>query len=99
MRGPFTYMTTNTLQPDTGYLRTYVGTGDKENLLDKGSVCRLSNPRACAAQGCDVNNTHHRRAWRLHRVDLQRQLPEPPLHRRATPRRAPRGQLRAAARR
>ncbi|HLL06828.1 MAG TPA: pilus assembly protein PilY [Myxococcaceae bacterium] len=57
VRGPFTYMTTNTLQPETGYLRTFVGTGDKENLLDKGSVCRLSNPRACAAQGCQTRRS------------------------------------------
>jgi type IV pilus assembly protein PilY1 len=57
VRGPFTYMTTNTFQPDTGYLRTYVGTGDRENLLDKGSVCRLSNPRACAAQGCQTSTS------------------------------------------
>ncbi len=55
IRGPFTYMTVNTLQPDTGYLRTFVGTGDNQNLLDKGSVCRLSNPLACAAQGCQSN--------------------------------------------
>ncbi|MDY7231372.1 pilus assembly protein PilY [Hyalangium rubrum] len=57
VRGPFSYMTTNTFQPDTGYLRTFVGTGDKENLLDKGSTCRLSNPHACAAQGCRVNTS------------------------------------------
>jgi len=57
VRGAFTYMTTNTLQPETGYLRTFVGTGDKENLLDKGSVCRLSNPRACAAQGCQTSQS------------------------------------------
>ncbi len=55
IRGPISYMTTNALQPDTGYLRTFVGTGDNQNLLDKGSVCRLSNPRACAAQGCQSN--------------------------------------------
>ncbi|HEX8701912.1 MAG TPA: pilus assembly protein PilY, partial [Myxococcaceae bacterium] len=57
VRGPFTYMTTNAIQPETGYLRTFVGTGDKENQLDKGSVCRLSNPRACAAQGCQTSTS------------------------------------------
>jgi type IV pilus assembly protein PilY1 len=57
LRAPFSYMTVNTLQPDTGFLRTFVGTGDRENLLEKGSACRLSNPRACAVQGCGVNNT------------------------------------------
>ncbi len=57
MRAPFSYMTLNALQPDTGSLRTFVGTGDRENLMDKGTSCRLSNPRACAVQGCGVNNT------------------------------------------
>jgi type IV pilus assembly protein PilY1 len=57
MRAPFSYMTLNALQPDTGFLRTFVGTGDRENLMDKGSSCRLSNPRSCAVQGCGVNNT------------------------------------------
>jgi type IV pilus assembly protein PilY1 len=57
MRAPISYMTLNALQPDTGWLRTFVGTGDKENLLEKGTTCRLSNPRACAVQGCGVNNT------------------------------------------
>ncbi|HYH94324.1 pilus assembly protein PilY [Hyalangium sp.] len=57
MRAPFSYMTVNTLQPDTGFLRTFAGTSDRENLLEKGTGCRLSNPRACAVQGCGVNNT------------------------------------------
>ncbi|HYH98797.1 pilus assembly protein PilY [Hyalangium sp.] len=57
LRAPFSYMTVNALQPDTGFLRTFVGTGDRENLLEKGTGCRLSNPRACAVQGCGVNNT------------------------------------------
>jgi type IV pilus assembly protein PilY1 len=55
VRGPFSYMTTNTIQPQDGRLRTYVGTGDKENILDKGSVCRVSNKLSCAVQGCEAN--------------------------------------------
>lgn len=55
---PFTYMTSNTLQPDTGYLRTFVGTGDRYNLADgQGTTCRLSNPLACAQLGCQVSRT------------------------------------------
>jgi type IV pilus assembly protein PilY1 len=50
-------MTLNTQQQDNGYVRSFVGTGDRENLMDKGVICRLSNPRACAAQGFDVSNT------------------------------------------
>jgi type IV pilus assembly protein PilY1 len=57
VRGPLSYMTTNTIQPEDGRLRTFVGTGDKENILDKGSVCRLSNKMACAAQGCQTNTS------------------------------------------
>ncbi|WP_224247090.1 pilus assembly protein [Hyalangium gracile] len=57
MRAPFSYMTLNALQPDTGFLRTFAGTGDRENLLEKGTACRLSNPRGCAVQGCGVNNS------------------------------------------
>ncbi|HEX8706566.1 MAG TPA: pilus assembly protein PilY, partial [Myxococcaceae bacterium] len=55
LRAPFSFMTTNTIQPEDGRLRTYAGTGDRENLLDKGSVCRLSNKQACAIQGCEVD--------------------------------------------
>jgi type IV pilus assembly protein PilY1 len=57
VRAPFTYMTLNTQQIDNGFVRSYVGTGDRENLMDKGTVCRLSNPRACATQGFSVSNT------------------------------------------
>ncbi|HZH75709.1 MAG TPA: pilus assembly protein PilY, partial [Archangium sp.] len=55
VRAPISYMTTNTIQPEDGRLRTFVGTGDRENILDKGSVCRTSNKMACAAQGCTTN--------------------------------------------
>ncbi len=58
VRQPITFMTSNALQPSTGYLRTYVGTGDRFNMLDKdGPLCRLSNPYACAQLGCTVRNT------------------------------------------
>ncbi len=57
MRAPFSYMVLGARQPETGYWRNFVGTGDKENKMDMGSVCRLSNLRACAVQGCGVNNT------------------------------------------
>jgi type IV pilus assembly protein PilY1 len=52
LRGPFSQIATNVVQPDTGILRTFVGTGDSQNLLDVGARCRLGNPRACAEQGC-----------------------------------------------
>ncbi|SEL26109.1 type IV pilus assembly protein PilY1 [Stigmatella aurantiaca] len=57
VRAPFTTMAVNAIQPGTGYMRTFIGTSDSQNLYDRGSVCRLSNPHACAVQGCSVNNT------------------------------------------
>jgi type IV pilus assembly protein PilY1 len=56
LRGPFSTIATNVVQPDTGVLRTLVGTGDSENLADMGTSCRLGNPRACAEQGCAISN-------------------------------------------
>jgi type IV pilus assembly protein PilY1 len=57
LRGPFTQIATNWVQPDTGILRTFLGTGDSQNLTDPGTHCRLGNPRACAEQGCAVQST------------------------------------------
>jgi type IV pilus assembly protein PilY1 len=57
MRAPFSYMTNDVIQPEKGWLRTFLGTGDRENLLEKGTVCRLGNRRACAVQGCKANAT------------------------------------------
>jgi type IV pilus assembly protein PilY1 len=58
VRPPFSYMTSNTLQADTGYLRTFVGTGDRYNLADNaGTTCRLSNPLGCAQLGCQASQT------------------------------------------
>ncbi|MBN1208562.1 MAG: pilus assembly protein PilY, partial [Myxococcaceae bacterium] len=57
VRAPITFQTLNAVQPNTNALRTFVGTGDRENLLEKGSACRLSNPLGCAAQGCAVRTT------------------------------------------
>jgi type IV pilus assembly protein PilY1 len=39
-------------------LRTYLGTGDRNNLSEfNAPTCRLSNPRGCAAAGCAVSET------------------------------------------
>ncbi|KFE62630.1 hypothetical protein DB31_3744 [Hyalangium minutum] len=57
LRGPFSQIATNMVQPDTGILRTFIGTGDSQNLTDPGTLCRLGNPRACAEQGCAVQST------------------------------------------
>ncbi|HLL03554.1 MAG TPA: pilus assembly protein PilY [Myxococcaceae bacterium] len=57
LRAPLTNAALNVVQPDTGILRTFIGTGDRQNLTDVGTTCRLGNGRACAEQGCRVRNT------------------------------------------
>nr|AYM52276.1 hypothetical protein [Stigmatella aurantiaca Sg a15] len=57
VRAPFTTMAINAIQPGTGQMRSFIGTSDNQNLYDRGSVCRLSNPHACAVQGCTMNNS------------------------------------------
>lgn len=55
---PVTEMTSNAIQPSTGYLRTYVGTGDRNHLTDTGGPhCRFSNPYACAELGCGAGTS------------------------------------------
>ncbi|EAU67839.1 hypothetical protein STIAU_3108 [Stigmatella aurantiaca DW4/3-1] len=56
LRGPFASMATNVVRQETGELRTFVGTGDRQNLSEERSVCRPGNMRACAEQGCTVSN-------------------------------------------
>jgi type IV pilus assembly protein PilY1 len=55
-RPVFSFVAANTVQPDTGYLRTYLGTGDRYHLVDVNTTCRLSNGRGCAYMGCGVKN-------------------------------------------
>ena len=58
VRPSFSFMTSNTVQPDTGFLRTFIGTGDRYNLADSGgTTCRLSNPLACAQLGCQASQS------------------------------------------
>ncbi|HSP81683.1 MAG TPA: pilus assembly protein PilY, partial [Myxococcaceae bacterium] len=58
VRPSFSYMTSNALQADTGFVRTYLGTGDRYNLADSGgTTCRLSNPLGCAQLGCRVSQS------------------------------------------
>ncbi|WP_225413743.1 pilus assembly protein [Stigmatella hybrida] len=57
LRAPFASMAVNLPQHGMGFLRTLVGTGDRQNLSEAASVCRPGNPRACAEQGCGFRNT------------------------------------------
>jgi type IV pilus assembly protein PilY1 len=57
VRPAFSFIPANTVQPETGYMRTFLGTGDRYRLVDYGTQCSLSNPRACAQLGCTVRNS------------------------------------------
>ncbi|WP_242342607.1 pilus assembly protein [Anaeromyxobacter terrae] len=51
---PFFYITANAAIPG-GILRTFAGTGDRYNLLDRfGGTCGPDNIRACAQRSCTV---------------------------------------------
>lgn len=53
-RFPIFNITTNVPTPQ-GYLRTNVGTGDKQHLRDQSvGKCSFGNLRACITQGCNV---------------------------------------------
>ncbi|MDC0711643.1 pilus assembly protein PilY [Stigmatella sp. ncwal1] len=56
LRGPFASTASNWVRQETGELRTFVGTGDRQNLSEESSVCHSGNMRACAEQGCSVSN-------------------------------------------
>ncbi|MBZ4415135.1 PilC/PilY family type IV pilus protein [Myxococcus sp. RHSTA-1-4] len=52
---PFFHIASNTLQPETGWLRTYLGTGDRQHLRDtEGDACGPDNLLACVRMRCDV---------------------------------------------
>jgi type IV pilus assembly protein PilY1 len=57
LRAPFASMAVNMAQPEMGFLRTLLGTGDRENLSEEQGGGRPGNPRACAEQGCGFKNT------------------------------------------
>jgi len=55
---PFFNIASNTLQPETGWLRTYLGTGDRQHLRDtEGEACGPDNLLACLRMKCDVSLT------------------------------------------
>ena len=52
---PFFNIASNTLQPDTGWLRTYLGSGDKQHIRNQeGVACAPDNLLACIRMKCDV---------------------------------------------
>ena len=56
-RWPFNYLATTALQSDNGYLRAYLGTGDRYDTLDTNAgICRFDNPLACSKYRCATVN-------------------------------------------
>jgi type IV pilus assembly protein PilY1 len=53
-RSPFFFMTGNTFDIERGYLRTYVGDGNRERLLDEQQTCSADNVLGCCQAGCTV---------------------------------------------
>jgi type IV pilus assembly protein PilY1 len=51
---PFYYVTETAVQPSAGYLRAFVGTGDRYSILEPGAgACRFDSPLPCSKYGCD----------------------------------------------
>ena len=54
-RSPFFYMTSNTYEGTTRTLRTYLGSGDRENLMTTGPTCTADDLLGCCQAGCSVS--------------------------------------------
>ncbi|HZH77236.1 MAG TPA: hypothetical protein VEY88_14495 [Archangium sp.] len=58
-KAPITNIASNVLQPDTGWLRSFMGTGDKQHLrTTAGSDCGPDDLLACVRLKCDVKATY-----------------------------------------
>lgn len=56
-RSEFFYMTANTYEGVSKTLRTYLGSGNRERLMQKGAACGADNLFACCQGGCTVKAT------------------------------------------
>jgi len=55
---PIYSIASTTVQDDTGWLRAYVGTGDRAHVRSQnGGDCRLDDPMTCIAAGCSVSTS------------------------------------------
>jgi type IV pilus assembly protein PilY1 len=53
-RSEFYFMPANAVDSATKYLHTYVGSGNREHLLQVGAACGPDNVLACCQAGCNV---------------------------------------------
>ena len=58
-RRGISFITSNILQPDTGFLRSFFGTGDRNDLLGaNGGICSLDTLPTCMQMGCQVEASY-----------------------------------------
>jgi type IV pilus assembly protein PilY1 len=57
VRSPFFYMTANAWESQTHSLRTFVGSGNREQMMQKGAECGPDNVSACIQSGCSKVET------------------------------------------
>jgi type IV pilus assembly protein PilY1 len=56
-RSSLYYMTSNAYDPQSRALHTYIGTGNREQIMQQGEVCAPDNLISCCRQGCAVGAT------------------------------------------
>jgi type IV pilus assembly protein PilY1 len=56
-RTEFFYMTANAYEPQRRSLRTLIGTGNREQILEQGQTCGPDNVFSCCQAGCSVTTT------------------------------------------
>ena len=57
-RNAFFFLPSNSIDPMTGQLRTFLGTGDRYNVRDKSAgECKADNPYACGRYACTWTST------------------------------------------
>jgi type IV pilus assembly protein PilY1 len=53
-RSEFYFMPSNAMNPATRFLHTYVGSGNREHILQQGAGCGPDNLLGCCQAGCNV---------------------------------------------
>jgi type IV pilus assembly protein PilY1 len=56
-RNEFYYMTSNAFEPQRHQLRTLLGAGNREQILEQGAGCGPDNLMSCCQSGCSVSTT------------------------------------------
>jgi hypothetical protein len=57
-RQPFFSMTANSYESTSRTLRTFIGSGNREQLMQQGATCTQDNLLGCCQAGCTVSGTY-----------------------------------------